>query len=313
MSITPIELTETHAHLAARSRRDMESMLGQMRGQGTDRTEDNDTGRNTFKIRRTIVPPMSYQSNFSIRNRFNASKDPDIYFTAGIHPLHVRTEGISLCDTDRIKKDDENRYQHLCCLCRDPAMRTVAVGEAGLDFYKSSVVMKDYQDLWLIRQINLAIEFDLPLVHHFRNSADGSTEGDAYREAFQLIEPRRKKMRVRPGVLHCFSGTWEDAKAFCSMGYRLGIGGAFINDDTGRLAEVVRRIPYEWMVLETDTPFLKPETISDNSWGWQCSPTYIPEIIHAIMDLKSDGTSVEEIAQITNNNAEEIFPFDRFD
>ena len=129
------------------------------------------------------------------------------------------------------------------------------------------------------------------------------------------------KLRKVPGVIHCFIGNKTEAKEFHKLGFVLGIGAAFsygnpkensnsekTDCQTGRLNklyQVVRDMPLEWMVLETDTPYLHVKGVSDYR---ENTPLSIPAIAELIVETKDEKVSIEEVARITTRNALKVFP-----
>jgi len=163
-----------------------------------------------------------------------------------------------------------------------------AIGEIGLDYYWDTAFVKEQKEAFNI-QMDWALAFGLPIVIHTRESM---TDG------IQMVKARQNgSLR---GIFHCFGGTKEEAEQIIDLGFYLGIGGvATFKKST--LPEVLRHIPLEHMVLETDAPYLAPVPYR----GKRNESAYIPLIGTKIAEIKN--CSVEEVAAITTRNAERIF------
>ncbi|MEY3541439.1 MAG: hypothetical protein RLZZ204_251 [Bacteroidota bacterium] len=165
-----------------------------------------------------------------------------------------------------------------------------AIGEIGLDFYHS-VEFKVQQEIAFQIQIEWAIAKDLPIVIHSRSSMD---------ECIKMIAQHgRGKAR---GIFHCFGGDERQAKKVIELGFYLGIGGVVTYKNAG-LAKIVEETPLEYLVLETDAPYLSPVPFR----GKRNESSYIVHVAQKIAELK--GISIEEVDEITTTNAKKIFAF----
>jgi TatD DNase family protein len=191
----------------------------------------------------------------------------------GLHPTSVGKDYADQLESARewLKKD-----------------KFYAIGEMGIDLYWDKTFFAEQQEAFRI-QAGLALEYDLPLVIHSRNS---------FEEIFSLLdEVRRPGLR---GVFHCFTGSPEQAKHIIGMGFMLGIGGVLTYKNSG-LAEVVENIPIEQLLLETDAPFLAPVPYR----GKRNESAFIENIAIKLAEIK--GIKVEEVAKVTTRNAIELF------
>jgi TatD DNase family protein len=167
-----------------------------------------------------------------------------------------------------------------------------AIGEMGIDLYWDKSFFKEQKDAFRI-QVGLALEYELPLVIHSRNSFD---------EIFKLLdEENNSGLR---GVFHCFTGTLEQAKHITGMGFMLGIGGVLTYKNSG-LTEVLGNIPMEHILLETDAPFLAPVPHR----GKRNESAFVVEVAGKLAEIK--GLQVEEVAEITTSNAMKLFQIPR--
>lgn len=163
-----------------------------------------------------------------------------------------------------------------------------AVGEIGLDFYWDKT-FSEQQYIAFQEQMRWAQEFDLPIVIHSRNSTD-----ECIGEVAAL---QHGKLR---GVFHCFSGNAEQAKQITALGFYLGIGGVLTFKNSG-LDKALEEISLEYLVLETDAPYLAPVPFR----GKRNEPSYLSYIAEKLATIKN--VSLEEVAAITSRNAEKLF------
>ena len=165
-----------------------------------------------------------------------------------------------------------------------------AIGEIGLDFYHSMEFKSEQERAFQI-QIEWAIEKDLPIVIHSRNSMD---------ECIKMIALHGKgKAR---GIFHCFGGDERQAKKVIELGFYLGIGGVVTYKNAG-LAKIVEQVALDHLVLETDAPYLSPVPFR----GKRNESSYLVYVTKKISELK--GVSVEEVDALTTANAKKIFAF----
>ncbi|MFT3901850.1 MAG: TatD family hydrolase [Niabella sp.] len=164
----------------------------------------------------------------------------------------------------------------------------VAIGETGLDFYWDRTFEKQ-QYLSLEKHIEWALQYDLPIVLHTRNATD---------ECVELVK-KYTPAGLR-GVFHCFGGTIAQAETITTEGFYLGIGGVLTFKKSG-LDEVLRQLPLDYVVLETDAPYLAPVPYR----GKRNESAYIPYVAEKLAEVK--GLSIEEVAKITTGNAENLF------
>lgn len=166
-----------------------------------------------------------------------------------------------------------------------------AVGEIGLDFYWDKT-FKEQQFNAFEQQMQWALDFNLPIVIHSR---------DAMQATIDCVKPFAKK--GLKGIFHCFTGSYESAKQIIDLGFLLGIGGVVTYKNAG-LAEVLKKIDVEYLVLETDAPYLTPVPFR----GKRNEPSYLQFVVKKIAEAKNVDENA--VKQITTANAEKIFnPF----
>ena len=164
----------------------------------------------------------------------------------------------------------------------------IAIGETGMDLYWDRSYLKQQEEVFHT-QIAWAMELDLPLVIHAR---------DSFTEIFDSLE-KFGGPGLR-GVFHSFTGTLEDLERALSFGFFIGING-IVTFKNSRLSEVVQAIPRDRLLLETDAPFLAPVPHR----GRRNESSYLPEIAGRVAEIHRLGT--HEIASITSRNAEQLF------
>jgi len=192
---------------------------------------------------------------------------------AGLHPCYVKA----------------NYEDELLIVQRQLSERKfAAVGEIGLDYYWDKQFAKE-QLIAFNLQIQLAAEYDLPVVIHSRSSMEDS-----------IAMIRKHRDTGIRGIFHCFSGTIQEGMDIIDAGLYLGIGGVVTYKNAG-LAEVVAGLPVERLVLETDAPYLSPVPFR----GKRNESSYLKYILAKIAEVKK--VSVEELASITTANAQKIF------
>ncbi len=197
-----------------------------------------------------------------------------VYVTIGYHPEYADT--VTESDLDYLKSLLGEK-------------KIIGIGEIGLDYHYTKE-NKDKQ-IWLFEeQLKIANAFNLPVVIHSR---------DATMDTINIL----KKYKVK-GIIHCFSGSLETAKIYISMGFLLGIGGV-VTFKNSKLKDVVKEVPSESIVLETDSPYLAPVPFR----GKINSSKYLEYIANFIAEIKN--ISVEELAEITSRNASSLFDFNR--
>lgn len=163
-----------------------------------------------------------------------------------------------------------------------------AIGEIGLDFYHSTEFKQGQIDVF-VRQMNLAMQYDLPIVIHSRSSMD---------ECIKLIAEHGKG-RIK-GIFHCFGGDERQARKIIDLGFMLGIGGVVTYKNAG-LAKVLESLPLDALVLETDSPYLTPVPFR----GKRNESSYLTYVAAKIAEIK--GVTIDEVALATTNNSKKIF------
>ena len=220
------------------------------------------------KVSRFINNGCDSKTNREVLDK--VSKYDNMYGTIGIHPEYV--DNYTDEDILFIKSNLNN-------------LKIIAIGEIGLDYHYTKE-NKDKQINLFEKQLKLAEEENIPVIIHSR---------EATLDTINTL----KKYNVK-GLIHSFSGSLETANEYIKMGYLLGVNGV-ITFKNSNLKDVIRKIPLEHLVLETDSPYLTPEPFR----GKQNSPAHILDIAKYVAELK--GVSLEKLSNITNKNLNKMF------
>lgn len=200
-----------------------------------------------------------------------------LYATAGVHPHHARD-----CGANTIEAIRE--------ISANP--RVVAIGECGLDFNRNYSPHPD-QEKWFVAQLELGIELKKPLFLHSR---------DAHPRFAEIIRTHRPEK----AVAHCFTGEKDELRAYLELGLYIGITGWICDERRGRhLVELVRDIPRERLLLETDAPYLTPRDLRPPPKARRNEPAFLPHILRAV--ARALGRPAEELAAETTRNALRFF------
>jgi TatD DNase family protein len=206
-----------------------------------------------------------------------AETDPNLYATVGVHPH----------DAARVEPDWWSEIERLA-----PHPKVVAIGETGLDYYYDHSP-RDAQRAAFSRQIELARRFGKPVVCHVR---------DAHGEARDMLDAAGIGRPGAPGgVIHCFTGTPEDAAAYAALGLYVSFSGIATFKSAGPIRASVKEVPHSQILIETDCPFLAPIPMR----GKRNEPAYL---VHTAAVIAAEaGLSVEELAALTLANACTLF------
>ena len=190
---------------------------------------------------------------------------------------------------DDVEELDDVAMSRLHELCQ--LDKTVAVGEIGLDYYwHKEEEHQKLQQYWFRQQLAIARGEKLPFIIHSR---------DAAKDTFDIM--KEEKAGEIGGVVHCFSYSVELAREYVKMGLYIGVGGVVTFKNARKLKDVVMDIPLEYIVLETDSPYMAPTPYRGKR---NCS-LYLPYVAEEIARLKN--ISVEEVITVTEQNARRLF------
>ena len=228
-------------------------------------------GALTANVRQIILPDIDSTTRQAMLSL--AQTHPDImYPTLGIHPTSINESYKTEIQLLEKRLDQETIY---------------GIGECGIDLYWDKTFYKE-QIIVFEWQLNIAREMDLPIIIHSR---------DSLVEIFTILKRQHYNMK---GILHCFPGTEEDARRAIDLGFLLGIGGV-VTFKKSSMAEVVKKVGVEYLVLETDSPYLAPVPYR----GKRNESSYIPCVATKIAEIL--GVDTKKVEEITTNNAMNLF------
>ena len=197
-----------------------------------------------------------------------------IFAAVGVHPQDCLTWNAEIA-------------ADLFALAQKPCV--VAIGEIGLDYYRDPSP-KEVQAQVFIEQIHMAKELQKPIIIHSR---------DAHGPLFDIV--KKEAAAQFGGIMHCYSGSVEMARQLLSSGWTISLAGPLTFKNARQLPEVVNFVPLDRLLIETDSPYMSPEPLL----GKRNDPSRVTYIAGKIAEIK--GVSLEEVANITTQNAKQIF------
>lgn len=206
-----------------------------------------------------------------------AEAHDDVYCTVGVHPHHVLEDGEML------------DIEEIVSLGRHP--KVVGIGETGLDYFYDSAP-RALQEESFRRHIRAAVELDLPIIIHSR---------EAEEDTLRILHEESNGSRKPRGVLHCFSSRRVLAEEAVKIGFYVSLSGILTFKKSQELRDIVRDLPLDKLLVETDSPYLAPEPFR----GKVCEPAMVVNTAKVLAEIKQVG--VEEIAEITTNNFFTLF------
>lgn len=223
-------------------------------------------------VSQLILPAIDSKTT-AIMHEVKRNYPEYVYLMMGLHPTHV---GLNVEEELAHVKDQLDAHSF------------VAVGEIGMDLYWDKTYQSQQQEAFA-RQIDWALEADLPIVIHCR---------DAFAPVFEVLEGFNDA-RLR-GVFHCFTGTKADAQRALDLNFYLGIGGV-VTFKNGKIDRFLANFPIEKMLLETDSPYLAPTPHR----GKRNESAFLPIVANRMAELF--GITTAEMARITSKNAQQLF------
>lgn len=216
---------------------------------------------------------IGFDLNGSIGALETADIHEGLYAAVGVHPHNAQT-----LSAQALKRLDE-----LCC-----HPKVAAIGEIGLDYYRN-LSPPDLQIEAFRLQLAMARDRGLPVVIHSR---------EAQRETYEMLRKYGAGLR---GVMHCWSGGVEMADRFIELGFYISLAGPVTYPNAHRLVEIARDLPIHMLMIETDCPWLAPQSHR----GKRNEPSFLPEIAERIADIRQ--MSLEDLASNTSDNASRLF------
>ena len=272
-----MNLTDTHCHL---NFHDYKKDLGEVIGRA------HEAG-----LSRILVPAIDLESSRDILNLVES--DPMLYAAVGVHP----NSGMSW---------DGNTLELLREMAGNP--KVAAIGEIGLDYYRDRTP-RDIQKDILVKQLELALNVDLPVILHVRNSSE--EERDCIEDLLSILEdwtsssvPDFSDRGHPPGVIHSYSGNLHESNRALAAGFYIGVTGPVTFNNADQLRSVVKEVDISRLLVETDGPFLTPAPFR----GKRNEPAHVRYIIDKISEVK--GLSFEVAARRTSKNAAKLFQWE---
>ncbi len=244
-------MIDTHAHILSEFYDDIDELIEELKS------------KDIIKVINCADSIETSKEVLNIYNKYEGYLLPAV----GIHPENI--------DNSNLKTIENIIKEH----------KVFAIGEIGLDYHYNDE-NKDEQKEYFIKQLDLALKYDLPVIIHIR---------EAMQECFDILKTRKNK-----GIIHCFSGSVEMAREYIKLGYKLGIGGV-LTFKNSKLYEMIEKIDLKDIVLETDSPFLSPEPFRGKK-NKPCNVLYVAKRIAEIKNI-----SLEEVINTTTATANQIF------
>lgn len=244
-------MIDTHAHILSEFYDDIDELIEELKN------------KDIIKVINCADSIETSKEVLNIYNKYEGYLLPAV----GIHPENI--------DNSNLETIENIIKEH----------KVFAIGEIGLDYHYNDE-NKDEQKEYFIKQLDLALKYDLPVIIHIR---------EAMQECFDILKTRKNR-----GIIHCFNGSVEMAREYIKLGYKLGIGGV-LTFKNSKLYEVIEKIDLKDIVLETDSPFLSPEPFRGKK-NKPCNVLYVAKRIAEIKNI-----SLEEVINTTTTTAKQIF------
>jgi TatD DNase family protein len=201
---------------------------------------------------------------------------PNLFGALGLHPNS--NEDLSEENLQWIEKQLTNQ-------------RIIAIGEIGLDYYRTFTDISK-QKYWFKKQLELAKKYNLPVLLHIRGKEDQEESMDAFNDAYEIV----KEIKIKKGILHCFTGDWKIAQKFMGLGFCISFAGNITYKNAKwqeRWGEVIEKVPLEKILVETDAPYLSPKPLRGRI-NYPQNIVYTLEKIAEIkkMDIKEAGEKI---------------------
>lgn len=181
----------------------------------------------------------------------------------------------------------EGAFSELATLLKEE--KVVSLGEIGLDYYYENAPDKEIQKQVFIKQLDLALNLDMPIIVHTR---------DAMQDTLEILSPYAHKLS---GVIHCYSGSAESCVELVRMGFYIGFTGVVTFKNARRALEALHTVPLDRLLVETDCPYMAPEPYR----GKRCDSSMLHFTVEKI--AAELGLSKDEVAKATRENAERLF------
>jgi TatD DNase family protein len=243
-------------------------------------------------VERILIPSLDLKSSRAAIQLANSH--PNIFAAIGFHPTDLEHWGnLSLDNLRNLAKSVD---------------KVIAIGEIGLDYYWVKEPEKQAQQREVLKQqLQLTKEVNLPVVIHMREENDAWL-GQASVDLLEILTQWHNELRAqnhplakKPGVLHSFNGTLETAQKAIQLNYYIGVTGPVTYKNAEEKRQIIRQLPLERLLIETDAPFLAPVP----QRGKRNEPAFVAHIADKIAEIHK--TTREQVAQITSANANNLF------
>ncbi len=254
-------------------------------------------------LTRILIPGLDLASSRSAVKL--AESHPNLFAAIGVHPTEaLKWNENSLSELRKLAASDDSRRRAQSRETLRPKIK--AIGEIGLDYYWDAAP-HDIQQEALKEQLNLAGELGLPVVLHLREAGD-APDGECAQDLLKILEEWVSRLQSsqnllaeRPGVLHSFSGNLATARKALQLNFYIGITGPLTYKNAESKRQLVKSLPLDKILLETDAPYLAPVP----QRGRRNEPAFVRHIADKIAEIHSKHT--EEIAALTTANAARLF------
>jgi TatD DNase family protein len=209
-----------------------------------------------------------------------AEKIPGLVYTLGIHPLFINQAQES--DITILQEQVERSLS-------DP--RFVGIGEIGLDYFVEGLDPRR-QEWFFHAQLDLAVEYKLPVILHVRRSQDA------------ILKALRCR-KIPSGIAHAFNGSSQQAKQFIELGFKLGFGGAATFERALQIRRLLQELPLDGIVTETDAPDIPPAWLREEGIAFN-EPAFLPRIASVLAEVR--GISSDEFASAVWRNTMQVLP-----
>ncbi|QWE09990.1 TatD family hydrolase [Polynucleobacter sp. es-EL-1] len=263
-----LDWVDTHCHLDAR---EFQDTLAQIVG----RAKSSD-------VKALLVPTVKasdWDQTKKLVHQYSP-QIPGLVYTLGIHPLYINQAQES---------DIEALQKRIQLSLGDP--RFVGIGEIGLDYFVEGLDPRR-QEYFFHAQLDLADQFQLPVILHVRRSQDA------------ILKALRKR-KVPGGIAHAFNGSHQQAEQFIELGFKLGFGGAATYDRALQIRRLLLEMPIESIVTETDAPDIPPAWLRGEGGAFN-EPALLPKITRQLADIR--GMDHREFAAAVWQNAMQVLP-----
>ncbi len=243
------------------------------------------------RVKRILIPALDLESSLSVIKL--AESHPNLYAAVGFHPTDL--EAFSEKTLDEVKS-----------LVEHP--KVVAIGEIGIDYYWVKEEQKrTFQREVLKKQLAFARSVNKPVIIHMREENDawfGQASVDLLEilsEWHQTLNAENHPLAEKPGVLHSYNGNLETAQTALGLNFYIGVTGPVTYKNAEEKRQIIRQLPLERLLIETDAPFLAPVP----QRGKRNEPAFVAYIADKITEIHM--TTREQVAAITTENAERLF------